>query len=122
MDTGEVIFEKVFMSPRPPPKISLKHDWKRELGSEDAQRPESDVVQQSQSSQLNQPIPNSSRVAKSQLVVKTDESEHTRNTQDGRKTFRSQEIDTCSFHKEALKTQTRSFDDSQSLNVEMAHD
>ena len=30
MDTGEVISEKVYASPRPPPKISLKHDWKRE--------------------------------------------------------------------------------------------
>ena len=28
METGEVIYEKVYMSPRPPPKISLKHDWK----------------------------------------------------------------------------------------------
>ena len=26
METGEVVFEKVFASPRPPPKISLKHD------------------------------------------------------------------------------------------------
>ena len=34
METGEIIFEKVYVSPRPPPKISLKHDWKRELGSE----------------------------------------------------------------------------------------
>ena len=34
METGEVINEKVYMSPRPPPKTSLKHDWKRELGSE----------------------------------------------------------------------------------------
>ena len=45
METGEVIYERVYMSPRPPPKISLKHDWKRELGSEDAQRPEGQVVQ-----------------------------------------------------------------------------
>ena len=36
--TGEVLYEKVYMSPRPPPKISLKHEWKRELGSEHAQR------------------------------------------------------------------------------------
>ena len=28
------MYEKVYMSPRPHPKISLKHDWKRELGSE----------------------------------------------------------------------------------------
>ena len=39
---------KVFASPRPPPKISLKHDWMKELGSEVAQRPEGQVVQQSQ--------------------------------------------------------------------------
>ena len=127
METGEVIYEKVYMSPRPPPKISLKNDWRRELGSEDAQRPEGEVVQQSRSSQSNQPIPNSSRVAKShdrtgQLVVKTDKSDHTRTTQDARKTFRSQEIDTCSFHEEAVKTQSRPSDDSKSLNVEMAHD
>ena len=46
METGEVIYEKVYASPRPPPKISLKHDCRKELGSEDAQRPEGQVVQQ----------------------------------------------------------------------------
>ena len=61
MEIGEVTYETVYMSPRPPPKMSLKHDWKRELGSEDAQRPEGQVVQQSRSSQSNQPIPNPSR-------------------------------------------------------------
>ena len=40
METGKVLNEKVYMSPRPPPKISLKHEWKRELGSEHAQRSE----------------------------------------------------------------------------------
>ena len=30
METGEVINEKVFESPRPPPKISLTHDWMKE--------------------------------------------------------------------------------------------
>ena len=34
METGEIINEKVYASPRPPPKISLKHDWMKELGSE----------------------------------------------------------------------------------------
>ena len=58
METGEVIYEKVYASPRPPPKISLKHDWQRELGSEVAQRPEEQVVQQFKSFQLNQPNPN----------------------------------------------------------------
>ena len=46
METGEVIYEKVYMSPRPPPKISLKHEWKRELGSEVARQPEGEVARQ----------------------------------------------------------------------------
>ena len=33
METGAVKNEKVFASPRPPPKISLKHDWMKALGS-----------------------------------------------------------------------------------------
>ena len=31
METGEIIYEKVYASPRPPPKISLKHDWMKEF-------------------------------------------------------------------------------------------
>ena len=46
-----IMYEKVCSSPRPPPKISLKHDWMKELGSEVAQRPDGQVVQQSKSSQ-----------------------------------------------------------------------
>ena len=58
MKSGDVIYEKVYASPRPPPKNSLKHDWMKELGSEVAQRPEGQVVQQSKSSPSNQPNPN----------------------------------------------------------------
>ena len=36
MESRENLHEKVFMSPRLPSKISLKHEWKRELGSEHA--------------------------------------------------------------------------------------
>ena len=74
METGEVIYEKVYASPRLPPKISLKHDWKRELGSEDAQRPEGQVVQHFKSSQSNQPIPNPDHDRTEQPVVGTDPS------------------------------------------------
>ena len=49
VETGEVIHEKVYASPRPPPKISLKHDWMKELGSEVARQPEEEVAQQSKS-------------------------------------------------------------------------
>ena len=56
------------MSPRPPPKISLRHDWARgevPLGSTVNQQPEGEVVQQSQEEvarrakffQPTQPIP-----------------------------------------------------------------
>ena len=58
METGEVIYEKVSASPRPPPKISLKYDWMKEVGSEVVQRPDGQVVQQSKSSRSNQPNPN----------------------------------------------------------------
>ena len=51
LKTGEVLFEKSYMSPRPPPKISLRHDhdWTRgkvQLGSTVDQQPEGKVVQQ----------------------------------------------------------------------------
>ena len=34
MEIGEIIYEKVFASPGPPPKISFKNNWMKELGSE----------------------------------------------------------------------------------------
>ena len=58
METGEVIYEKVYASPRPPPKISLKHDWKREFGSEVARRPDGQVARQAKSSKPTQLNPN----------------------------------------------------------------
>ena len=90
MEIGEVLKEKVYISPQPPPKISLKHDWKRELGSEHAQRPEGQVGQLSRSVQSNQPIPNPSRERTGRPVVE----DHARTVQHGRKTSRSQE-DRC---------------------------
>ena len=44
MESWEIIYEKVFASPRPPPKISFKDNWTKELysqvagGSEDSQQ------------------------------------------------------------------------------------
>ena len=94
METGEVLYEKVYMSPRPPPKISLKHEWKRELGSEHAQR--SEVEQLSRSFQSNQPILNPIRERTVRPVFRDDAS----TVQDGRNTSRSQEIDVNSFREE----------------------
>ena len=129
MEPGEVIYENVYMSPRRPPKISLRHEWKRELGSEHAQRPE--AGQLSRSFQSNQPIPNPSSERTGRPVVKDD----TRTVQDGRKTSRSQEIAVNSSHEDTVSSertvrpvvetsviQTRSSEDSKDPHVEMAHE
>ena len=69
LKTGEVLYEKAYMSPRPPPKISLRHDhdWIRgndELGSTVEQQPVGKLVLQSRGevehaafSQLTKPKP-----------------------------------------------------------------
>ena len=61
LKTGEVLYEKAYMSPRPPPKISLRHDWTHEkgevlLGSKDRQ-PQEEVARQAKFFQPTQPIP-----------------------------------------------------------------
>ena len=44
LKTGEVLYEKAYMSPRLPPKISLRHDWTKELGSEVDRQPEGKLL------------------------------------------------------------------------------
>ena len=58
LKTGQVLYEKTYMSPRPPPKISLRHDWTKELGSKVDRQPEGEVARQAKSSQPTQPNPN----------------------------------------------------------------
>ena len=52
MESGEIIYEKVYASPRPPPKISFKNIWMKELDSEVAGG--SDDSQQIQPKSKNQ--------------------------------------------------------------------
>ena len=52
LKTGEVLYERRYLSPRPPPKISLKHDhnWTKgndQLGSTVEQQPVGKLAQQS---------------------------------------------------------------------------
>ena len=124
MKTGEVFFffEKVYMPPRPPPKISLKHEWKRQMGSERAQR--SQVGQLSRSFQSNQPTLNPIR----------ERSGRPDSTQDGRNTSRSQEIDVNSSCEEPSSSErtvrpdetnvnpTRSSEDRKDFNVEQTRE
>ena len=100
------------MSPRPPPKISLKHDWKRELASEVAQRSERQVVQQSRSFQSNQPIPNPSHDRTVQPVVRTDRTvqpvvqTHTENVPEGSQTRSCHESISFNFGDETIRDRT----------------
>ena len=102
LKTGEVLYEKAYMSPRPPPKISLRHDWTKELGSKVVQQTEGKVVQQPEGEvarqakffQPAQPIPNPIR----------DRSGRPEITQD------------------VISVQACSSDDNKSLNVEQTHD
>ena len=142
LKTGEVLYEKAYMSPRPPPKISLRHDWARgevPLGSTVDRQPEGEVVRQSQEEvarrakffQQNQPIPKpicdrSGQPDKTQdvFVVKGE-------------TSRSQEISVKSFHEElcssdrsgqlditqnVISVQTCPSEENKNVEVEHTHD
>ena len=112
------------MSPRLPRKISLKHEWKRELGpkvarqpeGEVARQPEGEVARQAKFFQPTQPTPNPIR----------DRSGRPDDMQDGRNTSRSQEIDVHSFDEELSSSHRTErpvvSEDSMSLNVEQTHD
>ena len=91
-ETGRVKYEKILASPRPPPKISLKHDRMKELGSEVVRQPEGEIVQQSKSSQSSQPNPNPDQDRTVKHVVCPQ-----------RRASRSQDIETRSFREEAVK-------------------
>ena len=141
LKTGEVLFEKAYMSPRPPPKISLRHDWTKELGSKVDRQPEGEidrqpgeeVAQQAKFFQPAQPIPNPIRDRSGRPGITQDVID----VQDERKTSRSQKISVNSFTEElcssdrsgrlgitqnVVSVQTRSSEDSKSLNVEQTHD
>ena len=141
--TGEVLYEKAYMSPRPPPKILLCHDWTKESGSkvdrqpegEVARQPGGEVARQAKFFQPTQSIPNPIRERSGRpgmthdVVCVRDEKK--------KKTSRSQEISVNSFNVElcssdrsgrlgitqdVISAQTRSSEDSKSLNVEQTHD
>ena len=136
LKTGEVLYEKVSMSPRPPPKISLQHEWTREFGSEHAQRAE--VGQLSKNFQSNQPTLNPIRGRSGQPVVCRDENHerptvvfseqasHRRFSRESQNLI-SEDVNhdgTVKSVVETRTTQTRSSDDSKDHHVEdkTAHD
>ena len=100
LKTGQVLHEKVSISPRLPPKISLKHEWTRELGSkvarqpegEVARQPEGEVGRQAKSFQSSQPNPNPDHDRTGKPVVCPQ-----------RGALHSQETETRSFREEAVR-------------------
>ena len=82
METGEVIYEKVYASPRPPPEISLKHDWMKELGSEVTRQPEGEVARQAKSFRSTQPNPNPNHDRTGRPVVCSQNTSQTRFSRD----------------------------------------
>ena len=130
LKTGEVLYEKSYMSPRPPPKISSRHDhdWTRgndELGSTVEQQPVGKIVRQSCGevqratfSQLTQPKPKplydrSGKLDSTEdvFVVKGE-------------TSRSHEIDGKGLHEELRFSDRSGKPDNLSENtrVEQTHD
>ena len=64
LKTGEVLYDKAYMSPRPPPVISLRHDWTQELGSKVDRQPQEEVDRQPQEEVARQPREEVARQAK----------------------------------------------------------
>ena len=93
MEIGEVIYEKVHASPRLLPKISLRNDWMKELGSEVARQPDGQVLQQIK-------IPNQANQIQTQIMIE-----------------RRPVVCRDTSHAQGA-TQTRSSHDSENLNVE----
>ena len=129
------------MFPRSPPKISLRHDWTKELGSKVDRQPEGEVTRQSEVEVTRQAkffhstqrIPNPIRDRLGQPGITQD----VVGVQDERKTSRFQEISVSTFNEElcssdssgrsditqdVISVQACSSEDSKSLNVEQTHE
>ena len=127
---GEVLYERPYLSPRPPPKISLRHDhdWTRgndQLGSTVEQQPVGKLVQQSFG---EVPRVKLSKPTQSKPKPICDRSEKPDNTEDvfvvKGETSRSHEIDEKGLHKE-LGSSDRSGKPerlSENIRVKRVHD
>ena len=128
LKTGEVLYEKSYMSPRPPPKISLRddRDWTRgkvQLGSTVDQQPKGKVVRQSCGevrratfSQLTQPKPKP-------ICDRSGKPEDTEDVFVKGETSRSHEIDEKGFHEKLCSSDRSGQPDnlSQNIRVEQVH-
>ena len=130
LKTGEVLYEKSYLSPRPPPKISLRHDhdWTRgndELDSTVEQQPVGKLVQQSCGEVQHAKISKPTQAKPKPLCDRSGKPENTEDmfVVEG-ETSRSHEIDEKRLHKE-LGSSDRSGKLeklSENIRVKHAHD
>ena len=130
LKTGEVLYEKSYLSPRPPPKISLRHDhnWTRgndQLGSTVEQQPVGKLVQQSFG---EAPRVKLSKPTQSKPKPICDRSVKPEDTErvfvDKGKTSHSHEIDDKRLHKELVSSDRSVKPEklSEDIRVKHAHD
>ena len=130
LKTGEVLNEKSYLSPRPPPKISLRHDhdWTRgndELGSTVEQQPVGKLVQQSFCEAPRVKFSKPTQLKPKPICDRSEKPEDTEHVfVDKGRTSRSHEI-----HEKRLHKEFRSSDRSQKpeklsekIRVKRAHD
>ena len=106
LKTGEVLYERPYLSPRPPPKISLRHDhsWTRgndQLGFTVEQQPVGKLVQQSFGEAPRVKLSKPTQSKPNPVCDRSGKPEDTERVfVDKGKTSRSQEIDDKRLHKE----------------------
>ena len=106
LKTGEVLYERPYLSPRPPPKISLRHDhnWTRgndQLGSTVEQQPVGKLVQQSFGEAPRVKLSKPTQSKPNPICDRSGKPEDTERVfVDKGKTSRSQEIDDKCLHEE----------------------
>ena len=118
------------MSPRPPPKISLKHEWKRELGSEVARQPEGKLLDNQKEKLLDKKFSNQPNQLQIQFV--TDRGDLITCKMEETRPVPRRSMLILFAKNSVLQTeqgdllrqviQTRSSEDSKSLNVEQTHE
>ena len=128
--TGEVLYERPYLSPRPPPKISLRHDHKwiignDQVGSTVEQQAVGKLVQQSFGEAPRVKLSKPTQSKPKQICDRSGKPEVTERVfVDKGKTFRAHEIDDTRLHKE-LGSSDRSgklAKLSKDISVKHAHD
>ena len=124
------MYERPYLSPRPPPKISLRHDhnWTRgndQLGSTVEQQPVGKLVQQSFGEAPRVKLSKSTQFKPNPICDRSGKIEDTERVfVDKGKTSRSQEIDDKRLHKELGSSDTtgKPVKLSEDIRIMHAHD